>query len=163
MSAIRTAARPLFVQLKETILNKIVRGRLRQGDQLPSHRELRETDQMSHMTVRRAITELTNEGGLSAVPGKGIYVAEPKQDADSGALINGSMYATLANRYGLRPASAKRTAEAVLADREQADFLGLPLPSAQVLIEQLTFLDSGAAVEYSRILYRGDRYRVPVR
>ena len=78
-------------------------------------------------------------------------------------LINGSMYATLSTRYGLRLASGKRTAEAVLADQEQADLLGLPLPSALVLIEQLTFLDSGAAVEYSRILYRGDRYRVPVR
>ncbi len=239
MTAIRTAARPLYVQLKETILDDIVRGRLKPGDQLPSQRELCETNQMSHMTVRRAITELTNEGVLSAVPGKGIYVAEPKQDADSGALIsfhedmarrgmigqtrildaymtsastalaqimgletgaplvfmrrlllasqtpigishsylahhlcpglldepliNGSMYATLTTRYGLRLASGMRTAEAVLADQEQADLLGLPLPSALVLIEQLTFLDSGAAVEYSRILYRGDRYRVPVR
>ena len=239
MTAIRSAARPLYAQLKETILDEIASGQLKPGDQLPSHRELCETYQMSHMTVRRAITELTNEGVINAVPGKGIYVAEPKEDADSGALIsfhedmarrgmiaqtrtldsymttastalaqimgletgaplvfmrrlllasetpmgiahnylahhlcpgfldqplvNGSLYATLNTRYGLRLASGKRTAEAVLADQEQADLMGLPLPSALVLIEQLTFLDSGSAIEYSRILYRGDRYRVPVR
>ena len=200
MTTTRSAARPLYVQLKETILDEIASGRLKPGDQLPSHRELCETYQMSHMTVRRAITELTNEGVISAVPGKGIYVAEPKQDADSGALIsfhedmarrgmvgqtrtldaymtsastalaqimglepgaplvymrrlllatetpmgiahnylahhlcpglldeplvNGSLYATLTSRYGLRLGSGKRTAEAVLADHEQADLLG---------------------------------------
>ena len=88
MTALRSGARPLYSQLKETILDEIARGRLKPGDRLPSHRELGETHQMSHMTVRRAISELTNEGVISAVPGKGIYVAEPKEDADSGALIS---------------------------------------------------------------------------
>jgi DNA-binding GntR family transcriptional regulator len=60
-------------------------------------------------------------------------------------------------------ASDLRAAKALLAGQEQADAMGRPLPPALVLIEQLTFLDSGAAMEYSRILYRADRYRVPVR
>jgi GntR family transcriptional regulator len=241
MTALRSGARPLYSQLKETILDEIASGRLKPGDRLPSHRELGETYQMSHMTVRRAISELTNEGVISAVPGKGIYVAEPKEDADSGALIsfhedmarrgmtgqtrtldaymttastalsqimgldpgaplvymrrlllagdtpmgiahnylahhlcpgfldqelvNGSLYATLTTRYGLRLASGTRTAEAVLADAEQTELMRLApgVPAPLLLIEQLTFLESGAAIEYSRILYRGDRYRVPVK
>jgi GntR family transcriptional regulator len=239
MTAIRSGARPLYSQLKETILDELASGRLKPGDRLPSHRELGETHQMSHMTVRRAISELTNEGVISAVPGKGIYVAEPKQDADSGALIsfhedmsrrgmtgqsrtldaymttastalsqimglepgaplvfmrrlllagetpigiaysylahqlcpgfldqplvNGSLYATLTSRYGLRLASGTRTAEAVLADQDQAELMSLVMPAPLLLIEQLTFLEDGAAIEYSRILYRGDRYRVPVK
>jgi GntR family transcriptional regulator len=239
MSTVRTPARPLYAQLKETILAEIAHGRLKPGDQLPTHRELGETYQMSYMTVRRAISELTNEGVINAVPGKGTYVAAPKEDADSGALIsfhedmarrglvgftrtvdaymtsastalaqimgletgaplvfmrrlllagdtpmgiahsylahhlcpglldeplvNSSLYATLTTRYGLRLTSGKRTAEAVSADQEQAELLGLPLLAALLLIEQLTFLDNGAAIEYSRIVYRGDRYRVPVK
>jgi GntR family transcriptional regulator len=78
-------------------------------------------------------------------------------------LVNGSLYATLTTRYGLRLASGTRTAEAVLADQEQADLMNLPTPAPLLLIEQLTFLEAGAAIEYSRILYRGDRYRVPVK
>ena len=61
MPATRSAVRPLYIQLKETIRDEIAGGRLKPGDQLPSHRELCETYQMSHMTVRRAITELSNE------------------------------------------------------------------------------------------------------
>ena len=78
-------------------------------------------------------------------------------------LVNGSLYATLTSRYGLRLASGTRTAEAVLADQDQADLMSLVMPAPLLLIEQLTFLEDGAAIEYSRILYRGDRYRVPVK
>ena len=134
MTAIRTAARPLYVQLKETILDEIVRGRLKPGDQLPSHRELCETYQMSHMTVRRAITELANEGVLSAVPGKGIYVAEPKQIADSGALI--SFHEDMARR-GLIG---------------QTRILDAYMTSASTALAQIMGLETGAPLVFMRRL-----------
>lgn len=239
MTEIRNSERRLYAQVKEAILNDIDRGVLKYGDRLPSNRELCRTYKLSHMTVRRAITELMNEGSIYSVPGKGIYVAEPKQNADAGPLtsfhndmaqrgmtanartldsdiiaastalsqimgvapsapliylrrlmlandtpmciantylphhlcpglldeplVNGSLYTTLATRYGLHLKAGQRTAEAVTADQEQAQLLGMSLPTALLLIEQLTFLENGQAIEYSRLLYRGDRYRVPVK
>ena len=78
---------PLYAQLKETLITAVTRGELRPGDRLPSQRGLCQRYGMSHMTVRRAINELINEGAIFAIPGKGLYVAEPKQDAETGPLI----------------------------------------------------------------------------
>jgi GntR family transcriptional regulator len=82
-----TQTLPLYVQLKEEIINAIAQGVFGAGDQLPSQRSLCGQYGMSHMTVRRAISELINDGVIYAIPGKGIYVAERKQDAEAGPLI----------------------------------------------------------------------------
>jgi GntR family transcriptional regulator len=77
-------------------------------------------------------------------------------------LVDGSLFATLRQEYGLRLARRNRTAESVLATQEQAEVLGLALPASLLLIEQVTFLDTGQAIEYVRVYYRGDRYRIRV-
>jgi len=190
------------------------------------------------MTVRRAINELLHEGVIFAIPGKGLYVAERKQDAESeplrsfteemarramrassqvlaakvigastvlaralsvevGAqlaylyrlrladgvpmalqvsylrhalcpgllehdLEHGSLYTVLRDVYGLHLAHSTRAVEAALADEERAALLQLTPPAALLIVEQLTYLDSGQAVEFSRTTYRGDRYRLPL-
>ena len=226
---------PLYAQLKEQIIAAIARGDLASGDQIPSQRSLCERYGMSHMTVRRAISELLNEGVLYAIPGKGLYVTERKQDTEplligfsedmarrgmipssqvlaaeivgastvlasalgvavgtplvhlrrlrlaDGApmalqssylphalcpglleqdLGSGSLFGLLRNVYRLRLADGTTVVEAALADAEQAKLLGLPLPAPLLIIEQLTYLDSGHAIEFVRSAYRADRYRL---
>jgi GntR family transcriptional regulator len=72
---------PLYAQLKEAWIAAIAEGEYSPGDRLPSQRALAEKYNASHMTVRRAINELIHEGVIYAIGGKGIYVAEQKQDA----------------------------------------------------------------------------------
>jgi len=69
---------PMYYQLKELIREKIIAGEWQPGDLIPSERELSEQHDISRMTARQALTELTNEGLLRRVQGKGTYVAEPK-------------------------------------------------------------------------------------
>jgi len=230
---------PLYAQLKERLIASVERGDFVPGDQLPSQRVLCERYGMSHMTVRRAINELLHEGLIYAIAGKGLYVADSKQDAESeplrsfseettrrgmkasskvltakivgasttlaralsvevgaqlvylyrlrladGApmalqvtylphtlcpgllehdLEQGSLFAVLHNVYGLHLAHSTRTVEATLADEQQASRLQLTPPAALLVVEQLTYLDSGQAIEFSRTTYRGDRYRLPLR
>src|ERR1051325_97683 len=78
---------PLYAQLKEALIAAIQRGDLRPGDRLPSQTELRDQYKMSHMTVRRAVNELINEGVIYSIPGKGSYVAERKLPSASGPLV----------------------------------------------------------------------------
>jgi GntR family transcriptional regulator len=231
-----TAKLPLYAQLKESIIAAIARGELAPGDQIPSQRILCERYGMSHMTVRRAISELMNEGVISTIPGKGLYVTERKQPAESGPLTGfseemarrgmratskllmgeivgastvlssalgvavgtplvhlrrlrltdgepmaiqgnylphalcpgllkhdlerGSLFAVLRDVYGLRLADGTRTVEAALADAEQARLLGLGLPAPLLVVEQMTYLEGGQAIEFVRTAYRGDRYRL---
>ncbi len=65
----------LHVQLKDSILAGIANGDYEPHEQLPSQRALCKQFSMSHMTVRRAINELVQDGIIYAIPGKGIFVS----------------------------------------------------------------------------------------
>jgi GntR family transcriptional regulator len=226
---------PLYLQVKEEIIDLIQRGELKPNDQLPSQRELVSTYGASHMTVRRALDELIDEGLIYAIPGKGIYVREHKLQAESCPLMSfteemalrgmhasstvlaarlvpastvmartldvelgmplaylrrlrladglpmalqtnylkswlcpgllerdlqdASLYNLLRQEYQLCLTSSKGTVEAALADDEHASLLGMELPAALLITEQVSFLENGQPIEYVRTAYRGDRYQ----
>ena len=62
-----------------------------------------------------------------------------------------------------RARMTRERAQKELADQEQADLLGMQMPASLLLVEQLTFLESGQVVEYGRMFFRGDRYRVQIK
>ncbi len=65
----------------------ILRGILRPGERLPSERELAERMGVSRPSLRDAISDLQDQGLLTAKAGSGIYVAEVLGSAFSPALI----------------------------------------------------------------------------
>ncbi|KIC41702.1 GntR family transcriptional regulator [Ruegeria sp. ANG-S4] len=65
----------------------ILRGILRPGERLPSERELAERMGVSRPSLREAISDLQEQGLLTAKAGSGIYVAEVLGSAFSPALI----------------------------------------------------------------------------
>jgi GntR family transcriptional regulator len=65
---------PLYFQLKESIKKMIVTGELKEGDLVPSERELSTEYNLSSTTVRRALNELVYENLLDRKPGKGSFV-----------------------------------------------------------------------------------------
>jgi GntR family transcriptional regulator len=68
----------MYYQLKELLREKIAAGEWQPGTMIPSERELSEEYSISRMTVRQALTELSTEGILRRVQGKGTFVAQPK-------------------------------------------------------------------------------------
>jgi GntR family transcriptional regulator len=74
----REAPTPLYLQLKNALVADIDTGRYKPHERLMSERELGEKFQVSRMTVRQALTEMTREGILYTQAGKGTYVSEPK-------------------------------------------------------------------------------------
>ena len=73
-----TAAKPRYRQLKELIITRISRGELRPRDRVPSENELAELMQVSRMTANRALRELTDEGYVERIAGRGTYVADQR-------------------------------------------------------------------------------------
>jgi len=227
---------PLYVQVKEKIIDAISSGRYEPGDQLPSQRDLAEEFNLSHMTVRRIITDLINDDVIYSIPGKGIFVSEGKQEAESSPLVsfteemkrrgmqpsskilaseiiyastplaslfkvevgfplfylrrlrladdkpiavqasylrhsrcqgiterdleNQSLYDVLCHHFNLCLMHGEMSIEAALADQEHANLLGAQLPCALLITEQLTYLDNGEVIEFTRSAYRGDRYHL---
>ena len=69
---------PAYSQLKNIILEKINSGEYSAGKPIPSERELSEVLNISRMTVRQALNQLTSEGILYRERGVGTFVSKAK-------------------------------------------------------------------------------------
>lgn len=70
---------PLHIQLMKIIRDMINSGELKSGDSIIPERELCSIQNVSRMTVNKAIVSLVNEGFLYRVQGKGTFVSAKKQ------------------------------------------------------------------------------------
>src|SRR6516164_295892 len=81
-----TASRlPIYQQLVLQIREGIARGDVQPGEQLDSVRQVASDLAINPNTVARAYTELEREGLLVSRPGRGIYVAQPRNDLTQAA------------------------------------------------------------------------------
>jgi GntR family transcriptional regulator len=69
---------PLYKQLFNHINSSIDKHQLKPGDRLPSENEMAQEFNISRVTIRRALQELTHQGKIVSVPGKGSFVLQPK-------------------------------------------------------------------------------------
>ncbi len=76
---------------------------------------------------------------------------------------SGSIYAILRDKFGIFPTEADETLEVTLATPEEAELLQIPVGSPLLLNERTLWSQERQAVEFVRILYRGDRYKYYVR
>jgi GntR family transcriptional regulator len=67
--------RPIYLQIMEQIKQRIAVGNWKEGQILPSIRQLAVDLQVSVITVKRAYLELEREGVIVTQQGKGSYVA----------------------------------------------------------------------------------------
>ena len=72
------SASPLYRQLMQRIRADIASGVYPVHSRIPSEAELGDTYQVSRVTVRKALAELTREGLLRRMQGKGTYVCAPR-------------------------------------------------------------------------------------
>ncbi|MCX6070561.1 MAG: GntR family transcriptional regulator [Chloroflexi bacterium] len=84
----KTSDVPLYVQIADSLLDRIESGRLLAGDRLPPERELSEGLGVNRVTLRRALRVLESRGLLIRRQGSGTYVADPKIERQAGRLIS---------------------------------------------------------------------------
>jgi GntR family transcriptional regulator len=70
-----------------------------------------------------------------------------------------SLYKALEHTFGLRPARARLTVEAIPADERRARLLGLEPGEPLLLCRQQSEDQAGRQIELCDMVYRGDRYR----
>ena len=68
--------------LQKYIEDSIAAGTLASGDRVPSENELARMFETSHITARRALSELVNKGKIYRIKGKGSFVSEQKKQGD---------------------------------------------------------------------------------
>lgn len=111
---------PYYLQIRETIKERINAGEYPVGEYLPSETSLASQFGVSRMTLRRAIDELVQEGLLSRKWGTGTMVASKKVIRDYTKLT--SFHEDVALR-GMEPSSKLIFKEIIKADNRDAEKL----------------------------------------
>lgn len=74
--------KPLYIQLEAEIRQALREKKYLPGDRLPSEEKLCEQYQVSRITVRKAIQQLTDQHILEKHRGKGTFVSTPSRSID---------------------------------------------------------------------------------
>jgi GntR family transcriptional regulator len=95
---------PIYVQLRDQILNAIGNGTLGPGERLPTMREVAVALKVDLNTVQRAYAALERDGMLTTQRGRGTFVVEnppPIDPAQRAAAIDGLAQRTIATAQSL--------------------------------------------------------------
>jgi GntR family transcriptional regulator len=115
---------PMYSQIMEQILAKVMAGDWGPGHPLPSIRELASDSKVSVITVKRAYLELEHAGVIVTRQGKGSFVADtqelPRQLAQQEFDDQLAGLLSSANKLGLGPQEILRQVRAALSS-EPAD------------------------------------------
>jgi GntR family transcriptional regulator len=129
---------PYYVQLKESIRERIERGDWKPGDLLPSEAQLCEQFDVSRTVVRQALKDLAHEGLLYCRKGKGSFVAESKISERFIQQLMG-FHQEMSER-GLCPSSKVLKQEKVVATPKVANQLALHPGAPVIEISRLRYI-----------------------
>lgn len=73
---------------------------------------------------------------------------------------HGALYRRLREIHGVTPADAVQTTEPTVTDAGESRLLDVPLHSPALQFERTTRDTRGRTIEFTRSVYRGDRYRI---
>jgi len=132
----RQSLTPLYLQLKDTLASQIANDCLQPGDALPSERQLCEEFNVSRSTVREALRELSDQGLLRTVPGRGAFVATPQFDLTVKVSLAG--FTGDVRREGMSPSSRLLGA-------------GLVAPPSPALVEEMGLKSGDELVRLERL------------
>lgn len=91
---------PLYAKVKEDIEKKIKKGTYAQGQFIPCESDLEIYYRVSRTTIRKAITELIDDGYLTIIRGVGTKVAPSKLNSKGSELMS---FTELMKRQGIEP------------------------------------------------------------
>lgn len=114
---------PLYHQLMQRITADIERGTYPTGSRIPPEHELEQLYQVSRVTVRRALAELTAEGLLERKQGKGTFVSMPKGSMQLKSLHS---FHDSCRANNVTPSTDVIHVKETTADRDDAQELNLP-------------------------------------
>ena len=110
--------RPIYVQIKESLCRLILKGVLREGERMPSVRDLAGQLAINPNTIQRAYRELENEGFIYSMTGKGSFVA-PLHEVDHGRRVTKLAEFRAAALELMQLGSTKEELTAILSELEQ--------------------------------------------
>lgn len=138
---------PVYIQIKDILIEKINSGEFKSGSQLPSERELSETYNISRMTARNALTQLVDLGYAYRAKGKGTFVRFPDFERD---FVKLSGFSQMLSSKGIKPSNRVVKSGIIEADKKIASLLETTIGTKVYEIVRVRYGDNIAlALEYS--------------
>ncbi|MGR5236964.1 histidine utilization repressor [Vibrio alfacsensis] len=134
-------AAPLYMQIKQFLVDKIESGEWVAGHRIATEFELTEQFGVSRMTVNKAIRDLVNEGKLLRRPRLGTFVCDPTEKSQS-PLLDIRNIAEEIHRRGRTHRSEVIQQTSIKADDAIATKLGVMLGTTVFYSEIIHFEDS---------------------
>lgn len=135
----RASQIPLYQQVANDLRQRILSGAWAPGRRIPSELELIAACRASRVTIRQALTELTQEGLLSREPGRGSFVRDPSITVGPHELKS---FTSEMQARGLRASARVLSVDVRLAADDVAGRLGVHPGDRVVRIERLRLGDS---------------------
>ena len=127
---------PLYHQLKLQIREHAMR--LEPDTMIPSEKELMDLSGVGRATVRRAISDLVQEGFLQTHQGRGTFTARPRIEA---SLSRPAGFTETMTRLGRSPSTKVLLLELIEASPDVASHLGVDAGEGVYVIERLRLID----------------------
>ena len=122
------------------------------GDPLPSDAALCDEFGVSRMTARQAVQQLTQEGLVARIPGRGTFVAEPPAHRKAGNLLS---FSTEMRRQNRAPSSRLLERRVRAATAEEAERLRLRAGVRVVVVRRLRLADGAPIAVEAAALREG--------
>lgn len=131
-------AQPLYKQLVQAISEGIHSGKYPEGSRLPSEQELSAIYQVSRITVRSALKELSEEGQVVRKQGKGTFVGKTKLTRN---LSLATSFSRVCLENGKKPGAKMLFSGFENATEADIKYLSLERDSKVVCLRRLRFAD----------------------
>ncbi len=128
---------PLYVQIAESLFDRIESGDLKPGQRLSAERKLSETLKVNRMTLRQALHTLEAQGLLVRRQGDGTYVAESKIERQAGKLVP---FTKSMQKRGYTPGAKVITLEQRLAESAVAKELNLHVSTPVYFVHRVRLI-----------------------
>ncbi|HVM71950.1 MAG TPA: GntR family transcriptional regulator [Anaerolineales bacterium] len=128
--------KPLYSRIQEYIAELILSGKLTPETKIQSEREFSEDLGVSRMTVRKALTELVNEGLLERRHGSGTYVSKPRITYEAIEMVN---YVQAMQQHNFATASQLLEFSEMVASRRLAELLKIEIGNPLYRVSILRF------------------------
>ena len=127
---------PLYEQLMNILEHDIRTGNYSPGDRIMTESELSQKYGISLITVRKAISLLTEKGLLVKKQGKGTFVAKPKYSRNIRHLYG---FTQMCEQMGVEPSGQMLDNRLIVADEKTAKKLGITIGSNVIYIQRIRY------------------------
>ncbi|MEA4812813.1 MAG: GntR family transcriptional regulator [Anaerolineaceae bacterium] len=138
---------PKYYGVQENLRYRILNGEWKPGDQILTETELCEVYNVSRITIRKAILELTNEGLLYRQSGKGTFVKQPNEGLQDNILIKS--FTNEMRERGKNAISLSVDLKVVLATKVMASLLTIKPGEPVIELRRIRAVNQNEIVAYS--------------